>query len=230
MKKIGLVGGTGPESTVMYYKALNALVDEATGGECMPEIVIESVDFRKTWAQICEGRKEDLAAYLSEKVMLLKRSGAEVVALTAVTMHMVCDKIEEQTQTALVRIPEAVCEAAAARGYQRVGLLGTAATMDGDFMKKAFWDAEIEIVVPEEEDRALVAKRIFEELEFGIVKESTRQELNVIIKKLKDRHDIEAVILGCTELPLILNDENAVLPCLDSAKIHIEKLAALACG
>ena len=228
MKKIGLVGGTGPESTVMYYKALNALVDEATGGEHMPEIAIESVDFRKTWAQICEGRHEDLAAYLSEKVMLLKRSGAEVVALTAVTMHMVCDKIEDQTQVSLVRIPEAVCEVATARGYRRVGVLGTAATMEGDFMKKAFWDAEIEIVVPEEEDRALVARRIFEELEFGVVKESTRQELNAVIKKLKDRHNIEAVVLGCTELPLILNDENAVLPCLDAMEIHIEKLATLA--
>ena len=230
MKKIGLVGGTGPESTVMYYKALNALVDEATGGACMPEIAIESVDFRKTWAQICEGRHLDLAAYLSEKVMLLKRSGAEVMALTAVTMHMVCDKIEEQTQVSLVRIPEAVCEVAAVRGYQCVGLLGTAATMDGDFMKRAFLDAGMKIVVPDKEDCALVAKRIFEELEFGIVKESTRQELHAIIKKMRDRHGIEAVVLGCTELPLILHDGNTPLPCLDSAKIHIEKLAALACG
>ena len=97
-------------------------------------------------------------------------------------------------------------------------------------MKKDMLQAGIEVVVPDKADRELVAKRIFEELEFGIVKESTLQELNGIIRKMQEEHDIEAVVLGCTELPLILNDENCVLSCMDSIEIHINKLIELAQG
>ena len=228
MKKIGLVGGTGPESTIMYYKELNARIDKATDGKMMPEIAIESVNFRKAWELVSTGQQEELAAYLSEKVNQLAGSGAEIIALTAVTMHIVLEELENQTKISFVSIPRAVCDEAAKKGYKKVGLLGTIFTMEQDFMKKDLFQAGIEVVVPETADRQLVAKRIFEELEFGIVKESTLQEFNEIIKKMQKEHGIEAIVLGCTELPLLLNDENCVLPCMDSVTIHIEKLAELA--
>ena len=95
-------------------------------------------------------------------------------------------------------------------------------------MKKDLLQAGIDVIVPDKADRELIAKRIFEELEIGIVKESTLQEFNEIIKKMQSEHEIEAVILGCTELPLLLNDGNCVLPCLDSVTIHIKKLIELA--
>ena len=228
MKKIGLVGGTGPESTIMYYKELNARIDKATDGKMMPEIAIESVNFRKAWELVSTAQQKELANYLSEKVNRLAGSGAEVIALTAVTMHMVLEEIEHDTKISLVSIPRAVCDEAAKKGYKKVGLLGTIFTMEQEFMKKDLLQAGIEVVVPETADRQLVAKRIFEELEFGIVKESTLQEFNEIIKKMQKEHGIEAIVLGCTELPLLLNDENCVLPCMDSVTIHIEKLAELA--
>ena len=230
MKKIGLVGGTGPESTVMYYKELNSKIDQATGGKNMPDLSIESVNFRKAWELVSANQYQELAEYLSEKVNNLMKSGAEVITLTAVTMHMVLDEVEENTNVSLVSIPKAVCDEALKRGYKKVGLLGTIFTMERDFMKKDMLQAGIEVVVPDKADRELVAKRIFEELDFGIVKESTLQELNGIIRKMQEEHGIEAVVLGCTELPLILNDGNCVLPCMDSIEIHINKLVELAQG
>lgn len=228
MKKIGLVGGTGPESTVMYYKALNTRTDELTGGKAMPEIAIESVDFRRAWELVCAEDLAGLADYLSEKVACLKESGAEVIALTAVTMHSVLGDVEKNTGVKLVSIPAAVCGEVIRRGYKKVGLLGTKLTMESDFMKDDMISAGIEVFVPDKADRELTAKRIYEELELGIVKESTRRELNDIILKMKEEHGVEAVILGCTELPLILNDENCPLPCIDSVNVHIEKLVDMA--
>ncbi|MGN0768746.1 MAG: aspartate/glutamate racemase family protein [Christensenellales bacterium] len=224
MKKIGLIGGTGPESTVMYYKELNSKIDKATGGKDMPEIAIESVNFRKAWELVSTGQYRELSEYLSEKVKILEDSGAEIIALTAVTMHIVYDEVVNNTEVLLVSIPKAVCGEVIDRGYKKVGLLGTIFTMEQDFMKKDLLQSGIDVVVPDKADRELIAKRIYEELEFGIVKEATLKEFNDIIQKMKSAYGIEAVILGCTELPLILKNENCILPCLDSVEIHIKKL------
>ncbi len=228
MKKIGLVGGTGPESTIMYYKELNSKIDEATGGKNMPELSIESVNFRKAWELVSASQHKELADYLSEKVDNLAKNGAEIIALTAATMHIVFDEIERNTKVSLVSIPKAVRDEVVEKGYKKVGLLGTIFTMEQDFIKKDFLQTGIEVIIPDKADRELVAKRIYEELEQGIVKESTLREFNEIIRKMKNVHGIEAIILGCTELPLILNDANCLLPCLDSVAIHIKKLIELA--
>ena len=228
MKKIGLVGGTGPESTLMYYKELNTRIDQLTGGKAMPDLAIESVDFRKAWAYVSNGEKDNLADYLSEKVSCLKSTGCEVISLTAGTMHLVINEIEKKTGVSLVSIPKAVADEASSKGYTKVGLLGTIFTMEQDYMKKDLIDAGIEVCIPEKEDRELVAKRIFEELELGIVKEETLKEFQDLISKMKDEQGIQAVILGCTELPLLLNEKNSPLPILDSVEIHIRKLIELA--
>ena len=224
MKKIGLVGGTGPESTLMYYKELNSRIDRLTDGKAMPDIVIDSVDFRRAWGYVESSEYGLLADYLAEKAENLKKSGAEVIALTAVTMHVVIDDIISKTGLDLISIPQAVSSEATSRGYKKIGLLGTIFTMEKDYMKKDFLDAGIDVIVPDKEDRELVAKRILEELELGIVKESTLNEFQGIIKKMQDESGIEAVVLGCTELPLLLNNGNCPVPCLDSVEIHINEL------
>ena len=228
MKKIGLVGGTGPESTLMYYKELNTRIDSLTNGAHMPDLVIESVDFRRAWEYVSTAQYEKLSAYLAEKVNALYRSGAEVISLTAGTMHIVFDEVQAATKAKLISIPKVVCDAAEKAGYKKIGLLGTIFTMEQDYMKKDFRNAGIEVFVPEKEDRELIAKRILEELEFGVVKESTLKEFQTIIEKMKKEQGIEAVVLGCTELPLILCDENCPVPCLDSVQIHIAELIRLA--
>ena len=228
MKKIGLIGGTGPESTVMYYKELNSRIDKLTNGKAMPDLSIESVDFRRAWEYVTTQQYDKLAGYLSEKVISLANVGAEIITLTAATMHIVIDEIEAKTKTNLVSIPKAVADEAVKAGYRIVGLLGTIFTMEQDYMKSDLIKAGIEVVVPGKDDRLLVAKRIFEELESGIVKESTLNEFNAIIGKMQTEQGAEGVILGCTELPLLLNNNNCMLPCLDSVDIHINKLIGLA--
>lgn len=228
MKKIGLVGGTGPESTMMYYQKLNAKIDRLTEGEHMPDLAIESVDFHKAWSYMTKAQYEELAEYLSEKVSCLRAGGAEIISLTAGTMHIVFDEIEEKTKVSLFSIPKAVCAEAVARGYRKVGLLGTIFTMEKDYMKKDLCKAGIEVFIPEKADRELVAKRIYEELELGLVKESTLREFQSIIKRMQAEDGIEAVILGCTELPLLLDEENCPVSCLDSVEIHINELIKVA--
>ncbi len=228
IKKIGLVGGTGPESTLMYYKELNSRIDALTGGQAMPDVAIESVNFRRAWEYVTSSDKEALSDYLAEKVNSLYAGGAEVISLTAATMHIVVDELNAKTDAKLVSIPKAIADDAAAKGFKKVGLLGTIFTMEQDYMKKDIRDAGIGIFIPEKKDRELIAKRIYEELELGIVKESTLKEFVDIINKMKEEQGIEAVILGCTELPLLLNSENTPVPCLDSVEIHIRKLIELA--
>ena len=224
MKKIGLVGGTGPESTLMYYKELNSRIDKITDGKHMPEIIIESVDFRRAWDYVSSEKYDILKEYLSEKVHCLKKAGAEVISLTAVTMHIVFEDLVNDTGIPLISIPKAVCKEVKNKGYKKILLLGTIFTMEQDYMKNDFRDEGIEVYIPDENDRNLVAKRIFEELELGIVKESTLKEFQGIINKIRDQHGIDAVVLGCTELPLLLNSENCSVPCLDCVEIHINDL------
>lgn len=228
MKKIGLVGGTGPESTLMYYKELNKQTDQRTNNKTMPDLAIESINFRQGWNYTLSKDYDSLADYLSEKVNCLKKSDCEIIALTAVTMHMVYDDIVKKTGVSLVSIPKSVCKEAISLGYKKLGLLGTLPTMEEGYMKKDFIEAGIDIIVPDKDDRELVAKRILEELEVGIIKESTLQEFNCVIEKMAKESGIEAVILGCTELPLILNNDNCILTCLDSVAIHINELINLA--
>lgn len=230
MRKIGLVGGTGPESTLMYYKELNSRIDALTEGSAMPDVAIESVNFRKTWGFVERGDYDKLTDYLSEKVECLKAGGAEIISLSAVTMHIVFGQIEAKTNTQLISIPKAVRDEAVAREFKCVGLLGTIFTMEQDYMKKDLEDAGIRVVVPQKDERELIAKRILEELEVGIVKESTLKEFTAIIERMKREDGIEAVILGCTELPLLLNKDNCPVYCLDSVEIHLNKLVELAMG
>ncbi|MBR4732569.1 MAG: amino acid racemase [Lachnospiraceae bacterium] len=227
MKKIGLVGGTGPESTLSYYKKLNEEIDRLTNEKNMPDVAIESVNFRRAWEYVVNGDREALTEYLAEKIRILKAGGAEVISLTAVTMHMVFEELEKRTGVTLVSIPRAVCEEIVKAGIKKVGLLGTMTTMEQDYVKKDLIAAGVEVFVPDEQERALVAKRIYEELEKGIVKESTLQEFQQLIGKMKAEDGIEGVILGCTELPLLLNSGNCPVPCFDSVEIHVRKLEKL---
>ena len=228
MRKIGLVGGTGPESTIMYYKKLNSEIDKLTDGKVMPDIAVESVNFRRAWDYVSTNKYDLLTDYLTDKINCLISGGAEVVSLTAVTMHMVYDELSRRIRYPLVSIPKVVSEEIVSAGITKVGLLGTVFTMEQDFMKKDLISEGVQVFVPNEKDRELIGKRIFEELEIGIVKESTLTELVVIINRMKEDNGIEGIILGCTELPLILNSDNCPVRCFDAVDIHLKKLVSLA--
>lgn len=154
---------------MMYYKELNNRIDKLTNNKQMPEIAIESMNFRRAWDYVSNQKNNLLAEYLSEKIENLKAAGAEVIALTVATMHIVYEQIVQKTKMLLVSIPKSVCEEIKKKGYKKVGLLGTIFTMEQDYMKKDLIEAGTEVLVPEKSDRELVAKRIYEELEVGII-------------------------------------------------------------
>ncbi|MBQ8966451.1 amino acid racemase [Ruminococcus sp.] len=230
MRKLGLIGGTGYESTLVYYRELNRKVNKKCGGRAFPEMAIESLDLYKALELVAAEDYEGLTAYIMEKLNALAAGGADFAALTAGTMHIVFDRLKDISPLPLAGIPEAVCERAKALGFSKVRLLGTLTTMEKDFFKDAFKAAGAAVTVPPKGDRLLIHKRITSELEFGIVKESTRKELITVIENMRDEEGIEAVVLGCTELPLILDESCCPLPVLDIMAIHIDKLTELIHG
>ncbi len=227
MKKIGLIGGTGPESTLVYYKELNTRLNKIADGKAFPEIAIESLDLYKALGLVGEEKYDELADYILRRIKNLENAGADIIALTAATMHVVFDRLKPQVHKPFISIPEAAAEYAVSKGYKKVGLLGTIFTMEKDYLSKAFTQAGIEVFVPAKEDRERVHNRIANELEYGIVKDESRAELISVIKKMQLENGIEAIILGCTELPLALNKDNCPVDCLDIMEIHIQKLTDL---
>ncbi|MBS1460440.1 MAG: amino acid racemase, partial [Clostridium sp.] len=220
MKKLGLVGGMGPESTVPYYRGIIYGVRERMGSNVLPFLSLESVDVFDIQRFCNEGRYDELTGYLLAAVRNLAAAGAEFAALSANTPHIVFDQLKQQTPIPLVSIIEAACEEAERRGLSRLGLMGTIFTMKGSFFKKPFEEKGIQVISPREEEMAYINEKIYTELEFADVREGIREGLVRIIRRMVEEDGIQAIILGCTELPLALDDRICPVPCLDTMKIH----------
>ena len=229
MKRIGLIGGIGPESTVDYYKRLMAAT--AHLGPARPDIVIYGANLDQAFEIMNSGDDDRLVAWLVEKLYALEAGGAELAAITANTAHVVFDRVKELSPIPLRSIVEATREAAAGMGAQRLALLGTGFTMASDFYARCFRPAGMEIVVPDPAEQALIHRRLMTEIELGIFKDSTRAELLGIVERMHRATAVDAVILGCTELPLILHGEaypvaaaGESLPFLNTTAIHVADL------
>ena len=224
MKKLGLIGGLGPESTMMYYRNIAYGVKERLGREAFPNLTVESLDVFHV-LELCENKDyAALAAYLSGAVERLAAAGADFVAISANTPHIVFDDVAARAPVPMVSIVDAARDEALARGYARVGLLGTAFTMEGAFFRKPFEGAGISVAVPTETERAFVAERISGELEQGVVTQETREAFLRIIGRMAREDGIEAVALGCTELPLLFSQTPPPIACLDTVEIHVRAL------
>lgn len=224
MRKLGLVGGMGPESTIPYYHDIVYGVQKRIGQKAFPPLTIESVDVFHV-LQLCGDKDYDaMTDYLMTAINNLIRSGADFVALSANTPHIIFDRLQAQTTVPMISIVGSTCLEAQRVGYKKVGLLGTEFTMREDFFKAPFIKSGIEIVVPSSAEMDYVNEKISSELELGIVKQETLTAFREIIERMKRDDKIEAVVLGCTELPLLLNDEVSPVPCLDTMKIHIAAL------
>lgn len=224
MKKLGLVGGMGPQSTVPYYLNIVYGIREKVAPDFFPNITIESLNVFEILRLIGAGEYEKVLSLFLYALENLKKSGCEIAALTANTAHIIYDELVERSPLPLVSIIESTCAEAKLRGYRKPVLLGTNFTMERDFYKKPFIREGIEPVIPGPKERELIDNRIVSELEMGIIKDSTRQEFITIINRLKSEEQADALILGCTELPLILSDDTSPLPCLDTVKIHSSAL------
>jgi aspartate racemase len=230
MKRIGIIGGIGPESTVDYYKLIIGAFHEKHARFGYPEIIIYSANLSSLMRILEANDWENLTVWLLEKVVALHKAGAEFAVIGSNTPHIVFDRLSSKSPIPMLSIIEETRKNAQQRGYKKLGLLGTRFTMESDFFKKPFGDNEMAVVVPEKEDQALIHHRLFSEIELGIIKDSTRKELLSIIKKMIDRHSIDALILGCTELPLILNQDEFGIPFLNTTAIHAESIVNYCIG
>ncbi|MGY5810197.1 aspartate/glutamate racemase family protein [Rhizobium sp. LEGMi198b] len=226
MKKLGLIGGIGPESTLLYYQKFVYAAHRQGGHTFFPNLTIESLNVFDIF-RLCGNKDYDgLVTYLMKGIDNLIAAGAEVIALTGNTPHIVFDELQEQSSVPLVSIVEATRDEAKRQNLSKVGLLGTRFTMEADFFKDALKARGIGVVTPSASEIDFIAAKISDELERGVVKAETRTAFLDIVHRMKDEQKIEAVVLGCTELPLLFKDADLPVERLDTMEIHVNALLA----
>jgi len=227
MKRIGIIGGLGPESTIEYYRLIIASYAERRPDGSYPSIIINSIDLQKLRNMVEANERTKMTEFLVSEIQRLARAGAECGLIAANTPHIVFDEVRRQSPMPLISIVETTCEAAKALGLKKLGLFGTRFTMQGRFYPDVFSKEGIVLAVPEEHDQAFIHDRYFSELVKGIVLPETRERLFTIVDRLKERERIQGLILGGTELSLILRDPTVRdVPVLDTTKIHAEAMVA----
>lgn len=220
MKKIGLIGGMSWESSLEYYKIINETAKLKLGGLHSAECLMYSVDFHEIEVLQHKDNWEELTDIMVNAAERLKNGGADFIVICTNTMHKMVSDIESRVGIKVLHIAEATGEKIVQKGMKRVGLLGTKFTMEGEFYKKVLKDKfDIDVVIPEEADREIVHKIIYDELCKGIISEASKEKYKKIINSLALK-GAEGVVLGCTEIPLLIKQEDADIPVFDTTTIH----------
>ena len=227
MKTIGIIGGMSWESTVTYYQLLNEGVKDALGGLHSAKVLLYSVDFFEIESLMSRGDWDKAADLLGGVAARLENAGADMILICTNTLHKVAPQVQSRIRVPLVHIAVAAAEALTAQGISRVGLLGTKYTMTQAFYRDKLVERGIEVLIPEGDDIDLVNRVIFDELCLGIVKEESRAEYLRVIADLQQR-GAQGILLGCTELGLIVAREDVSLPLFDTTEIHAKKALVLA--
>lgn len=220
MKKIGILGGMGPESTIEYYKRLIFLSRKKWEYKC-PEIIIYNLN-EEEWAKYIELNRDytKALALLSFGINALHRAGADFVIMASNTPHIFFNELIQTSPLPLLNIAEETAKEAKRLGYQRVGLLGTKIVMGGEFYRNAFKKQKIQLFSPDSSSQDYIHEKIVKELVRGITKDETQAELIKLVKQFVKKNRIEAVVLGCTELPFIMSKKNLGVPVLNTVEIH----------
>lgn len=227
MKTIGIIGGIAPESTIEYYRVIIASYREQKRGGDYPPIIINSINLKTILDLVGAQQLAELTEYLLGEVTRLARAGADFGLLASNTPHIVFDDLQRQSPIPLVSIVEATCQATQALGLKKVGLFGTRFTMQARFYPEVFSRQGITVRVPDLDDQDYIHDKYMSELVHGIFRPETRERLLAIARRLRDREGIQGLILGGTELPLILRDvADRGIPFLDTTRIHAERAVA----
>lgn len=219
MLRIGMLGGMSWESTAEYYRLVNEMVRDRLGGLHSADCVLRSVDFAPIENLQARGAWEEAGAALASAAVELERGGAELLVLCTNTMHKVAPAIEQSVSIPFINLIDATAAAVTAAGTTAVGLLGTAFTMEQDFYRDGLASHGLKVLIPNTEDRATVHRVIYEELCLGIVSDDSRKEYQRIIAELTSR-GAEGVILGCTEIELLISQSDADIPLYATTSIH----------
>ena len=231
MKPIGLIGGIGPESTIDYYRAMITAYRERRPDGSYPQIVITSVDAHAMLGALMQTQLERVTDLLVTEVERLDAAGAGCAAIAANSPHIVFDAVQARSRLPLVSIVDATANEATRLGCRRLGLFGTRFTMQGRFYAQRFERFGLTLVLPDDGEQSYIHDKYMTELVQGTLRPETRDGLLAIVAQVKSREDIDAVILGGTELPLILRDSTASgIPLIDTTVVHAKAIVAQALG
>jgi aspartate racemase len=228
MKTIGLIGGMSWESTIPYYRLINEAVKQRLGGLHSARIVLVSVDFHEVEVLQREGRWNEAGALLAQAAKSLEAAGADFVVLATNTMHKVADAITAAVAIPLLHIADPTAAAIKAEGLHTIGLLGTRFTMEQPFYRERLQSRHgIQVLIPDEAERALVHRVIYDELCLGTIRQESRQAYREVMRGLVAR-GAQALVLGCTEISLLVGAEDASVPVFDTTALHAAAAAATA--
>lgn len=228
MKTLGIVGGIGPESTIEYYRAIIAAYREQRRDGDYPSIIINSVSVNKLLALIGANKLAEVTEFLAGEIERLARAGADFGLLASNTPHIVFDQLQRRSSIPLLSIVQATARAAKAQGLKKVGLFGTRFTMQARFYPDVFAQEELTVIVPNAEEQDFIHEKYIGELLDNIIRPDTRERLLAIVRRVKERDGIQGLILGGTELPLILRDPGDTgVVFLDTTQIHARAAALM---
>ncbi len=222
MKTIGILGGMAPESTLEYYRILIESSHEQGWEKRYPRTVITSLDFSEFYTPLSAGEDDRVLEVLTDGIESIERAGADFGLLASNTPHRYFEELVAATSLPLLSIVDATAAEAVEQGFERIGVLGTRVTMDGDFYPDGFADRGLEVITPPEGEKQWIDDLIFDELTNGVFTDRARAELVRIVESLRESGDIEAVALACTELPLILDESDLPVPSLNTTAIHAQ--------
>ncbi len=229
MKTIGLIGGMSWESTVTYYQIANEVVKEQLGGFHSAKCVLYSVDFQEIEHCQANGEWDKSAAILAEAAYSLEKAGADFIVICTNTMHKVAPQIQEKISIPILHIAEATTQELKNKGISKVALLGTKYTMTQDFYKSIITENNIEVLIPNKSDIEFVNSVIYDELCLGVISDQSKKEFLRIMNSLVEQ-GAEGVILGCTEIGLLVKQEDTDIPLFDTTFIHATKAALYSIG
>ncbi|MBD9646058.1 MULTISPECIES: aspartate/glutamate racemase family protein [unclassified Pantoea] len=229
MKMIGLIGGMSWESTALYYRIINEQVKQQLGGLHSARSLMYSVDFHEIEKLQVAGEWQKAGEILAEAALSLEKGGADFIVLCTNTMHKVAQQITDAVRIPLLHIADATAQRIRQAGVKKVGLLATAFTMEQEFYKGRLNQSEIDVLVPDAAGRKVVHDIIYQELCLGVIRDESRAQYRKIIAELVEQ-GAEAIILGCTEITLLVKAEDASVPLFDTTLIHAEDAVKLALG
>jgi aspartate racemase len=229
MKRIGLLGGMSWESTIEYYRLVNELVAQRLGGLHSADCLLRSVDFADIEVLQREDRWEEAGEVLAGEARQLEAAGAELLVLCTNTMHKLAPEIAAAIEIPFLHIGDTTADAVKRAGVTRVGLLATAYTMEQEFYVGRLREHGLEVVVPDAADRKIVHDVIYTELCVGIVADASREEYRRIMRSLAAQ-GVQGILLGCTEIDLLVGAEDSPVPVFDTTRLHAERAVELSVG
>ena len=224
LKTIGLIGGMSWESTVTYYKIINETVKEKLGGLHSAKCILYSVDFQEIEECQANGNWEKSGEILGEAANNLEKAGADFIVICTNTMHKVVNQIKEKISIPILHIAEMTAEKILEKGLKNIALLGTKYTMEQDFYKSKLIEKGINVIIPDKNDIEIINEVIYDELCLGIINSDSKKKFLEIVDKLRSK-GAEGIILGCTEIGLLIKNEDTDIPLFDTAIIHAEQAA-----